>query len=216
MLLGPFILPWGSALQWDMIIGMAPDEILGATAARSGHFLFESGHHSDLWLDLELLCLRPRQLHGAVTALAEKIRGLGVDAVCGPLNEGAFVALMVASVLDVDFTYAERFDEKGAGGLFPVLYRLPRTLHSRVIGKRVAIVNDVVSAGSAVRGTHMDLLAAGAAPVAIAALLVLGDAAAQFAAANGMRLISLDQRPLRIWTPAECPLCATGVPLEEA
>lgn len=31
-----------------------------------GHFLLESGHHGDLWLDLELLCLRPRQIEPSV------------------------------------------------------------------------------------------------------------------------------------------------------
>jgi hypothetical protein len=58
--------------------------------------------------------------------------------------------------------------------LFPVEYRLPETLHSIVQGKRVAIVNDVVGAGSAVRGSFASLHAVGAHVVAIAALLVVG------------------------------------------
>jgi hypothetical protein len=33
---------------------MTPEEVLGSTAARSGHFVLESGHHSDYWLDLDL------------------------------------------------------------------------------------------------------------------------------------------------------------------
>lgn len=192
---------------------MAPDELLGSTVARSGHVVLESGHHGDLWLDLELLCLRPRQLEGAVASLADELRALAVEAVCGPLNEGAFVALMVASRLDAEFTYAERYQETGSGKLFPVRYRLPWALRARVTGKRVAIVNDVINAGSAVQGTHADLLACGAVPVAIATLLVLGDAAAHFAAETSMRLISLAHRPNRVWTPEECPLCAAGMPL---
>lgn len=193
---------------------MIGDELLGPTVARWGHFVLESGHHGDLWLDLELLCLRPRQLEGLAASLADELRDLGVDAVCGPLNEGAFIALMVASRLDVEFTYAERLEETGRDGLFPVRYRLPRALRGRVRGKRVAIVNDVINAGSAVRGAHADLLACGAVPVAVAALLVLGDAAARFATKNGMRLITLAQRPNRVWTPEECPLCAAGTPLD--
>ena len=35
-----------------------------------------------------------------------------IEAVCGPLVEGAYVALMVAERLGVPFTYAERFDER--------------------------------------------------------------------------------------------------------
>lgn len=195
---------------------MTADELLGLAAARSGHVMLESGHHGDLWLDLELLCLRTRQLEEAVTSLADEVGGLGVEAVCGPLNEGAFVALMVASRLDIEFTYAERVEGRGREELFPVQYRLPRALRGRVRGKRVAIVNDVINAGSAVRGTHADLLTCGAVPVAMAALLVLGDAAEHFATKNSLRLISLAQRPNRVWAPDECPLCTAGVPLDDA
>ena len=42
------------------------------------------------------------------------------------------------------------------------------------------LIDDAVSAGSAVRGTHADLLACGARPVALGALFVFGDAAARF------------------------------------
>ena len=195
-------------------VKMTPEDLLGSTAVRSGHFVLESGHHGDLWLDLELLCLHPRRMEGAVADLSERLRPLGVDAVCGPLNEGAFVALMVASQLDVEFSYAERLEHAGNDGLFPVEYRLLPALRVALHGKRVAIVNDVINAGSAVRGTHADLLACGAVPVAIATLLVLGDAAQCFAGENGIPLISLAQRPNHIWTPAECPLCAAAVPLD--
>ena len=194
---------------------MTPEEVLGSTAARSGHFVLESGHHSDYWLDLELLLVRPREVEPAIERLADELRSLEVEAVCGPLNEGAFVALMVAARLDVEFTYAERFEGQADDALFPVRYRLPAVLGRRVKGKRVAIVNDVVSAGSAVRGAHADLLACGAVPVAVAALLVLGDSAARFTAENGLRLISLARRAHSIWHPAECPLCAARVPLTE-
>lgn len=192
---------------------MTPEELLGPTVTRSGHFLLESGHHSDLWLELELLCRHPRRIEGAVTALADELRGLAVEVLCGPLNEGAFVALMAAAHLDLEFVYAERFEGEGSG-LFPVSYRLPRVLRPVVAGRRVAIVNDVISAGSAVRGAHADLVACGATPVALAALLVLGEAAVQFATAHGMQCISLARRPFPLWTPAECPLCAAGVPLD--
>jgi orotate phosphoribosyltransferase len=187
--------------------------LLGSAAARQGHFLLESGHHGELWLDLELLCLHPRRLAGFITDLAERLRPFDADAVCGPLNEGAFLALQVAAELDLEFCYAERHEQPDTDRLFPVRYRLPAPLRPAVAGKRVAIVNDVISAGSAVRGAHADLLACGAEPVAIAALLVLGESAARFAQDQGVPLITLEQRPYHLWTPEECPLCAAGVPL---
>ena len=134
---------------------------------KTGHFRLESGHHSDLWIDLETLCLRPTVIRPFADALALRLAAHHVDAVCGPLNEGAFVALMVAASLDVEFSYAERFDHPERDALFPVEYRLPRVLRAAVRGRRVAIVNDVISAGSAVRGALRDLQACGATVVAI-------------------------------------------------
>jgi orotate phosphoribosyltransferase len=175
---------------------------------RWGHFLLESGHHSDLWLDLELLCLRPRLVEPAAVELAQRLSVHGVDTVCGPLVEGAFVGLMVAAELDVDFTYSERFAQPAEDGLFPAGYRISNAFEGRLRNKRVAIVNDVVNAGSAVRGTFAALAACGAAPVVIGALLVLGTAASEFAASRNVAL------PNSLWTPRECPLCVSGAMLE--
>jgi len=160
------------------------DDVLSLVAARKGHFLLESGHHGDLWLDLELLCLRPRLVEPFAAKVADRLSGLGVEAVCGPLVEGAFVGLMVASALGVDFAYSERFAQPREDGLFPAGYRIPAPLQSSLRNGRVAIVNDVVNAGSAVRGTFAALVGCGAAPVAVGALLVPGTAASGFAASR--------------------------------
>ena len=69
---------------------------------------------------------------------------------------------MVALELGVEFCYAERVVPAGAGeaeALFPVEYVVPQVVRPKLRGKRVAIVNDVISAGSAVRGTLADLTA---------------------------------------------------------
>jgi len=100
---------------------------------------------------------------------------------CVPLLEGAFVSLLVSLELGCQFVYGERFDGTTGPGLLPVQHRHRRSLHSAVSRKRVAIVNDVISAGSAVRGTFFDLPDIGAEVVAIGALLALGDAMTELA-----------------------------------
>src|SRR5580658_6892808 len=152
-------------------------EVLDLVSARKGHFLLESGHHGDLWLDLETLCLRPRAVQALAAELAQPLSKLDVEAVCGPLVEGAFVGLMVALQLGVQFTYSERHASSAEGGPFPVAYRIPASLRAGLRGKRVAIVDDVINAGSAVKGTFADLKSCGAEVIGIGALLVLGDAA---------------------------------------
>jgi orotate phosphoribosyltransferase len=193
-----------------------PDTLLDLLPTRKGHFQLESGHHGDLWLDLELLCLRPERVRGPAIELGQRLTGHGVEVVCGPLVEGAFVAFMVASLMAVEFVYAERFAPSQTDALFPVQYRLPDALRRKVRGKRVAIVNDVINAGSAVRGTFADLLDCGAQPVAVAALLVLGPSALEFASSRGITLESLANHPNTLWPPKECPLCSAGVPLDNA
>jgi len=188
--------------------------LMSLLASRKGHFRLESGHHGDLWLDLELLCLHPAQVRPFAVELSQRIANQNVEAVCGPLTEGAFVALMVASELNVEFSYAEQLPPQN-DALYPVKYRIPPALRGQVRGKRVAIVNDVINAGSAVRGTFRDLKECGAEPVVIGALLVLGSSARIFAAENNVTLESLATLPSALWTPAECPHCAAGLALDD-
>lgn len=172
---------------------------------RRGHFEFESGHHGDRWLELERLFERPRAVRPLVRELAEKVAGLEPEVICGPMVEGAFVGLMVAEKLGLEFVYAERFVE-GA----EVRYRLPEAVRQTVSGRRVVVANDVINAGSAVGGALGDLAACGAQAVGIATLLALGEGAAELAARRGVGLEMLAGEPANIWSPGECPLCAAG------
>lgn len=189
------------------------DRVARLLPIRQGHFRLESGHHGHTWVDLELLFLYPDRIRRLTTQLATSLRSHRPEVVCGPLVEGAFVAMMVAPRLRVPFTYAERIADDTLSGLYPVRYRLPGALREVVRGRRVAIVNDVINAGSAIRGTYTDLVACGAQPVAVATLAVLGGRAAEFAAANQIALETLATLPNEIWEPAVCPLCRDGVPL---
>jgi orotate phosphoribosyltransferase len=121
---------------------------------------------------------------------------------------------MVAEDLEVEFFYAERFVESPVTSLYPVSYRLPEAQRERVRGKRVAIVNDVINAGSAVRGAFADLVDCGAQPVALGALLVLGSKASEFTVEWNMPLETLASLKNDLWLPSECPLCGHGVPLD--
>ncbi|MGI8827145.1 MAG: hypothetical protein ACR2JC_16195 [Chloroflexota bacterium] len=92
-------------------------------------------------------------------------------------------------------------------------YRIPDALRGSIRGRRVAIVNDVINAGSAVRGTFADLLACGAVPIALSALVVLGESAMTFAEGKDIPLLRVAHVENRVWTPRECPLCSAHIPL---
>ena len=177
---------------------------------RRGHFSLESGYHGGLWLDLDALFANAARIDPFVSALVRALRPYSVDAVCGPLLGGAFLAQIIARSLEVEFCFTERVpasDENG--GLYRTRYRLPAAFTSRVRGKRIAMIDDVMSAGSALRGTFAELLEHGA-------LLVLGDAGASFFKRNEIPVEAVARDRYELWPPAACPLCAAGVPLEVA
>jgi orotate phosphoribosyltransferase len=103
--------------------------------------------------------------------------------VCGPLSGGAFLP-----------TYP------GPGG-----YRLPPTLRGQVGGWRVAIVDDAVNAGTAVGASHSALRDAGAVPVAVAALLALGQADAFVTGTLGLPFGAAATLPSQTWPASDCP-----------
>jgi len=190
------------------------DDLARLLREQRGHFELESGHHGDLWLELESLCRRPSLLSPLAIELTGRLRPYAPEVICGPLVEGAFVGLLVAQRLDVEFIYSERQPNQEVRELFPVCYRIPATLRG-LAGRRVAIVNDVINAGSAVRGTLTDLAACDANVIAIGSLLVLGSAAQTIAEGAQSPLETLAIEPNSIWKPSECPLCASGAPLVE-
>ena len=188
---------------------------LELVAGRRGHFRLESGHHSRLWLDLDPLFAEPRRIEPFVATLTHAVRPHGVDAVCGPLLGGAFLAQLVAHALAAEFCFTERVMPEQASGLYQARYRLPPALAARVRGKRLAIVDDVMSAGSALRGTYAELQEHGAIPVVAGALLVLGSAGADFFAGRGVAVEAVARDDYELWPATDCPLCAAGAPLED-
>ena len=195
--------------------GKMQERVAKLLPERQGHFVFESGHHGQVWLDLELLLLHPERVQPLAEALADRLDGHQPAVICGPLVEGAFVGLMVSSRLRLPFCYSEPTRRDPDAGLFPVSYTIPKPLQAVLSGKRVAIVNDVINAGSAVRGTLSALKQCGAQPVAIGTLAAYGEAAGKLAADHAVPLETLASFPGRIWEPSDCPLCAKGVPLHE-
>jgi orotate phosphoribosyltransferase len=189
-------------------------ELLTLLAPRRGHFQLESGHHGDLWLEIPRLYLRPNHLRRFAAELAQRIALHGAEAVCGPLVEGAFLAQMVAEELDVEFCFAEQSATPHGDGPFPVCYCIPKALRACLLKKRIAVVDDVINAGSAVRGAGAALKSCGATPIVIGALLVLGTSAAELAQSERLPLEFLSSLPNDLWAPSDCPLCASGIPLE--
>ena len=180
-------------------------EVVRLARPRPGHFDLGTGYHGDLWLDLDALFLRPSRLRPHVRWLGERLTEHAVDAVCGPLEGGAFLACAVADLLGVAFLAGYRSPGEAAG------YHLP-AVHGGIGGWRVAVVDDVVNAGTAVAACLDEVRGRGAVPVAVAALMALGEASAMVPARQRVPFYPASTVPSRAWPAERCPLCAEGAP----
>jgi orotate phosphoribosyltransferase len=187
---------------------------------RYGHFDLGTGYHGDVWLDLDALFLRPGRLRADIARLAERLAEHRVDAVCGPMEGGAFLAYALADRLDVAFVPAYRAaatPSATSAAVTATAYRLAWTGDwlAGIGGWRVAIADDAVNAGTAVLACSRLLREHGGVPVAVAALLSAGPAGETIPAALEVPFYSVDTVASDAWSTDDCPLCADGVPLTD-
>lgn len=191
------------------------ESILPLMNGQKGHFKFESGYHSELWLDLTTLFLNPKKLTPFVQELSKQFKKYNLDGICGAFAGGAFLAEMVAQELDIEFFYTERIVHPENKGLFPVEYLLPKSFGQAIKGKRIGIIDDVVSAGSATKGTYESLRKSGANIVVAGSLLLVGDMMNDFLKEKHIAFETLEKIPNHTWLPQDCPLCKKGISLKD-
>jgi orotate phosphoribosyltransferase len=187
---------------------------------RRGHFLLESGFHSDLWFDLDSLFVDHNAIAPALDRLAGLLQPYDISSICGPLLGGAFLAQALAMRMRVRFYYTQPGSQNATVDvpeprLFAARYQLPKELVSRVNNERIAIVDDVVSAGSSVRATLSALSEAGATVPVIGTLMLLGSEAKEYFSPRGVTLVSVTSQSFNLWRPEDCPLCGDRVELED-
>jgi orotate phosphoribosyltransferase len=128
------------------------------------------------------------------------------------MEGGALLAFALADLLGT--AYLPAYRRSGPGNADLAGYRLP-AVSGGLSGWRVAVADDAVNAGTAVLSCFGQLRDAGAIPVAVAALLALGDAAAVVTTTMSVPFYAADSISSRAWRAEECPLCAGGTPLAD-
>lgn len=190
------------------------NSVLELAGSRRGHFVMESGYHTALWFDLDSLFEDGSRVDPFVDQLSAKLSAYDAEVVCGPATGGAKLAERIAGRLDCAFAFTEHVPADGAG-LFTARYVLPPQFANSLRDKRVALVDDVMSAGSSLRATLAEVDAGGARPVVIGALHVLGGAGVDFFLQRGLAVESVGRGEYEMWRPDSCPLCAAGAPLDD-
>lgn len=184
------------------------------TPVQRGHFVLESGLHTNAWLELDALFLDPAILEPQLDILADRLRPYAITAVCGPLVGGAFVAQSIATRLNVRFYFTARDAERSSSELFSAIYRLPASVRPHAARERFAVVDDAISAGSSTRATIDELNSHGAQTVVVGALLLLGDRGERYFLERSIPVVAAEREALSLWEPHRCPLCQAGVAIQ--
>lgn len=168
-------------------------------ALLEGHFRLTSGLHSTGYLQCALVLQHPREAEALGAAIAERVRGLGIDVVLAPALGGIVIGHEVARALGVRAIFAERQDGT-------LTLRRGFTLAP---GERVLVVEDVVTTGGSTRETVAVARAAGATVVGAASIIDRG---------SGRQELDVPYQALAhisfpTCQPDDCQLCAAGQPV---
>jgi orotate phosphoribosyltransferase len=167
-------------------------------ALLEGHFVLTSGLHSTQYLQCALVLQHPSEAEAFGRAVAVQFRDAGVETVVAPAIGGIIIGWEVARALSVRSIWTER--EEGR-------MTLRRGFAVRP-GERVLVVEDVITTGGSTRETCDALRAAGALVVGAASIIDRSGGRSDV----GVPRVALATLEVPAAAPADCPLCARGVP----
>jgi orotate phosphoribosyltransferase len=188
---------------------MTPEDRAAAILAEAhavltgGHVVYTSGRHGSAYVNKDAVYTHPGRVRELCRLLADGVRALRPEVVCGPALGGIILSQWTAHHLRVLAVYAEKLP---AGGL-----ALRRGYDRLVEGRRVLVVEDVLNTGGSVREAVSAVRKAGGEVVGVAALCNRGGVTA--ADLDVPALVSLVELSLDSWEAADCPLCRDGVPV---
>lgn len=185
-------------------------EILqNAGVFRTGHFVFASGKHGDIYINKDALYPHTRDISNLCREMARRYADFGVDAVVGPAVGAAILSQWCAYHMseitgrEVFATYADKTEQGG--------FVVRRGYDKLIAGKRVLVVEDNVTTGGSMRKVVDAARQSGAEIVgAIAMCNRNGITREDIDAPQFESLVTLE---LEQWFAAQCGLCARGVPV---
>lgn len=185
-------------------------QILGEVGAviTNSHIVYTSWLHGSAYVNKDTVYPHTAKISRICRAIAEQFVGNDVEVVIGPAVGGCILSNRVAEHLS-DLTGREVFgiyaDKNGDS------FVIKRGYDKFVTGKRVLVVEDVLTTGGSVKKVIEAVRAIGGNVVGLGALCNRGGVTCEQLVVP--RLRALVKVKLDAWDEAECPLCAQGVPI---
>ena len=173
-----------------------------AGAVLEGHFLLASGRHSNMYWEKFQVLQWPEHTERLCRALADHFRPANIEVVIGPTTGGLLLAYEVARQLGVRSIFVEHDPNRPGHRVLRRGFRLQP-------GERALIVDDILTAGASIRAVLDTLMPFQPAIIGIGILVDRSQGQVDF----GYPLHALLHLSIPSHAPADCPLCAEGLPL---
>lgn len=180
-----------------------------------GHFELTSGRHTREYLDKAMIFPYVEECRDICWEIARNVGAhyIDVDAVVGPAYGGIILSHNVAHALAEDSDSGRMvlalFTEKDKQGK----QVLKRGYKKLLAGKKVLIVDDILTTGGSIRQVIKEVEDAGGKVVAVAVICNRGGLTSEDI--GGYPFFSLWNTKVESWDPDEwCPLCEDNIPLE--
>ena len=173
------------------------------------HFVGTSGLHFDTYINKDFLYLHTKETSRICEILAEKFKNAGVESVVGPALGGIILSQWTAYHLseingrEVLAVYTEKSSE--GGQIFT------RGYENYVRGKRVLVVEDIVTTGGSLFKTIKAVQNAGGIIVSACAMVNKNEGIRENL--SGVPFYALSNLFIPAYESSVCPLCQSGVPV---
>jgi orotate phosphoribosyltransferase len=177
---------------------------------RDSHVVYTSGRHGSAYVNKDAIYPHPRVVSRLCEWIATEFRH-AVEIVASPAVGGVILSQWTAYHLgrmDGGDRVLAVYAEKAAGGGF----EFQRGYDKFIAGRKVLIVEDIVTTGGTLRDVSRAVVRAGGTIVGVVCLVNRGGVAS-VGGGSAVPLFSLATLALESFDPAACPLCRAGVPI---
>ncbi len=181
-----------------------------AGALRQGHFVLNSGRHSDTYVNKDAVYTDPGVISGMCSLLAWEFATDKINTVLGPALGGIILAQYVALHLSlitgrqVKAIYAEKNQEGG--------FEIRRGYDQWIKDQRILVVEDIMTTGKSAKQV-VELGRQHGGIITGLALLWERDVTGYEQVGEPPKIVSLVQQEIKSWSADECPLCQTNTPV---
>lgn len=185
-------------------------ERVGAIINNS-HIVYTSGRHGRSYVNKDALYPHTTETSFVCSCIAHEFADAGVEVVAGPTVGGVIMAQWVAHHLSsiTGAPVLAIYAEEESGSERKRIFR--RGYDDIINGKKVLVVEDILTTGGSARKVVDAVYAHGGTPIGLGALCNRGNLNAE--SFNVPHFMALVEISLESWEASECPLCRDGVPV---